>query len=66
MDGLTIGYGEGDVESTTNSKSNESTMYAKYAFGSATVGIQVSEADWELELIQSQLEWVFHTKQMMT
>ena len=47
MDGLTIGYGEGDVESTTNSKSNESTMFAKYAFGSATVGIQVSEADSE-------------------
>ena len=47
MDGLTIGYGEGDVEVTTGTKSNESTMFAKYAIGSATIGIQVSEQDNE-------------------
>ena len=47
MDGLTLGYGEGDVENVTNTKSNESTMFAKYAIGSATVGIQVSEKDME-------------------
>ena len=47
MDGLTVGYGEGDVESVTGTKSNESTMFAKYTLGSATVGIQVSEKDNE-------------------
>ena len=47
MDGLTIGYGEGDVETVTNTKSNESTMFAKYAIGAATIGIQVSEQDNE-------------------
>jgi len=45
MDGLTIGYGEGDVESTTGTKSEESTMFAKYTLGSATVGMQLSEKD---------------------
>ena len=47
MDGLTLGYGEGDVENVTNTKSNESTMFAKYSIGAATVGIQVSEKDME-------------------
>ena len=47
MDGLTIGYGEGDVEQTTGTKSNESTMFAKYTLGSATVGLQISENDKE-------------------
>ena len=47
MDGLTVGYGEGDVEQTTGTKSNESTMFAKYTLGSATVGIQISENDKE-------------------
>ena len=47
MDGLTIGYGQGDVENVTNSKSNESTLFAKYAMGSVTVGIQKSEKDVE-------------------
>ena len=40
MDGLTLGYGEGDVENVTNTKSNESTMFAKYAPGAATVGFK--------------------------
>ena len=47
MDGLTVGYGEGEVEVTTGTKANESTMFAKYAIGAATVGIQVSEKDME-------------------
>ena len=47
VDGLTIGYAQGDVEATTNTKSDENTMYAKYAMGGITVGIQVSEADFE-------------------
>ena len=45
MDGLTLGYGEGDVESVTGTKSAESTMFAKYAMGGFTVGIQTSEKD---------------------
>ena len=45
MEGLTIGYAQGDVETTTNTKSDESTMYAKYAIGAITVGIQTSEKD---------------------
>tara|TARA_B100001989_G_C24164386_1_gene281200 strand:- start:39 stop:545 length:507 start_codon:yes stop_codon:yes gene_type:complete len=45
MDGLTLGYGEGDVENVTGTKSAESTMFAKYAMGSFTVGIQTSEKD---------------------
>ncbi len=47
MEGLTLGYGQGDVEQTTNTKSDESTMFAKYAIGQITVGLQVSEKDNE-------------------
>jgi len=47
MEGLTIGYGQGDVEQTTGTKSDESTLFAKYAIGGATVGIQKSEQDNE-------------------
>ena len=47
MEGLTIGYAQQDVEVTTNTKGDESTMYAKYAIGGFTVGIQMSENDME-------------------
>ena len=47
MDGLTVGFGTGDVESTTGTKSEESTLFAKYTLGSATIGIQMSEKDNE-------------------
>ena len=47
MEGLTLGYGQGDVEQTMNTKSDESTMFAKYAIGAVTVGIQMSEKDNE-------------------
>ena len=47
MEGLTIGYGQGDVEQTLNTKSDESTMFATYAIGSITVGLQQSEKDNE-------------------
>ena len=47
MEGLTVGYGTGDVEQTTGTKSDESTLFAKYAIGGATVGIQKSEQDNE-------------------
>jgi outer membrane protein OmpU len=43
IDGLTLGYGEGDVEAVTGTKSNENTMFAKYTIGAATVGMQISE-----------------------
>ena len=45
VDGLTIGYAQGDVEAVTNTKSDEHTMYAKYAMGPITVGVQTSEKD---------------------
>jgi len=47
MEGLTVGYGTGDVEQTTGTKSDESTLFATYAIGGATVGIQKSEQDNE-------------------
>jgi len=47
LEGLTVGYAQQDVEVTTNAKSDESTMYAKYAIGGITVGIQMSEKDSE-------------------
>ena len=47
VEGLTVGYAQGDVEATTNTKSEHNTMYAKYAIGSITVGIQTSENDRE-------------------
>ena len=64
MDGLTVGYAQGDVEKTTNTKSDESTMFAKYATGPITVGIQTSEKDNETVVLQmtSQQELVFLTK----
>ena len=61
MDGLTVGYGEGDVEVTTGTKSAESTMFAKYAIGVA-VGIQVSEQDNESSSDYSQQELVLLAK----
>ena len=45
VDGLTIGYAEGNVEQTTNTESDEHTLYAKYTMGSMTVGVQTSEKD---------------------
>ena len=47
MEGLTVGYAQQDVEVTTGTKGDESTMYAKYAIGGITVGIQLSENDME-------------------
>ena len=45
IDGLTLGYAQGDVEQTTATKSDEHTMYLKYAMGPITVGVQSSEKD---------------------
>ena len=47
MEGLTLGYAQQDVETVTGTKGDESTMYATYAIGGFTVGIQLSENDME-------------------
>jgi outer membrane protein OmpU len=45
IEGLTVGYAEEDNGKTGTSKIDADTMYATYAFGSFTVGVQSSEAD---------------------
>ena len=45
VEGLTIGYAADDNGKKGTSKIENETMYAKYAFGSFTVGVQSSEAD---------------------
>jgi outer membrane protein OmpU len=45
VEGLTVGYAEDDNGKKGSSKIETNTMYAKYAFGSFTVGVQSSEAD---------------------
>jgi outer membrane protein OmpU len=45
VEGLTVGYAEEDNGLSGTSKIDANTMYAKYAFGSFTVGVQSSEAD---------------------
>ena len=47
VDGLTVGYAVQDDTATgaAATAKDESTMYAKYTFGSITAGYQVSESD---------------------
>jgi len=45
VDGLTLGYGMGETEEATGTVIDDQTMYAKYVYGSFTVGYQVSESD---------------------
>ena len=45
VEGLTVGYAEEDNGKSGTSKIDADTMYATYAFGSFTVGVQSSEAD---------------------
>jgi outer membrane protein OmpU len=45
IEGLTVGYGADDNGKSGTSKLETTTMYAKYAFGSFTVGVQESEQD---------------------
>ena len=45
VDGLTIGFGQGETEETTGTVIDDQTMYATYAYGSLTVGYQVGESD---------------------
>ena len=44
VDGLTVGYGQGDTEVTTGTKIDHTAMYVKYTYGSVTVGYQENEA----------------------
>ena len=43
VDGLTIGYGQGDTEEATGTKLDDTAMYVKYTYGSVTVGYQENE-----------------------
>ena len=45
VDGLTVGYGQGDTEVTTGTEIEHTAMYIKYTYGSVTVGYQENEAD---------------------
>ena len=45
VDGLTLGYGSAETEAVTGTVVDDQTMYAKYTYGSLTVGYQVSESD---------------------
>jgi outer membrane protein OmpU len=45
VEGLTVGYGADDNGLAGTSKLESETMYAKYAFGSFTVGFQESEQE---------------------
>ena len=45
VEGLTLGYASGENNATAGSETDNNTMYAKYAYGPVTVGIQESEID---------------------
>ena len=45
VEGLRVGYAFGDVETTAGTEQEESTMFATYATGGFTVGVQTSELD---------------------
>jgi len=45
VEGLTLGYASSDNQIGTSRDSAETTMYAKYAVGAFTVGVQSSEKD---------------------
>jgi outer membrane protein OmpU len=45
VEGLTIGYGFGELEPNTSQTIDNETLFVKYAIGGFTIGIQESEAD---------------------
>lgn len=47
VEGLTVGYAEGENKQTAGSYDEQTTMFATYAFGPVTVGYQSSESDVE-------------------
>ena len=47
IDGLVVGYGEGENKQTAGSYDDQSTMFMTYAYGGVTVGYQSSDSDVE-------------------
>jgi len=45
VDGLTVGFGQGDTEETTGTEIEDTAMYVKYTYGSMTVAYQENESD---------------------
>ena len=45
VEGLTLGYAQGEDNATKGSETDNDTMYVKYAYGPLTVGMQESEID---------------------
>ena len=45
VEGLTIGYGFGELEPNTSQTIDNETIFVKYAVGGLTIGVQESEAD---------------------
>jgi len=45
VEGLEVGYGFGETEVTTGTAIDHTAMYAKYTYGSLTVGYQINESD---------------------
>jgi outer membrane protein OmpU len=45
VEGLTLGYGQGETEFTAGTIIDDTTMYVKYVYGSATIGYTESESD---------------------
>jgi outer membrane protein OmpU len=45
VEGLTIGFGFGELEPNTSQTIDNETLFVKYAIGGFTIGIQESEAD---------------------
>ena len=45
VEGLTLGYAQGENNATAGSETDNDTMYVKYAYGPITVGVQESEID---------------------
>ena len=45
VEGLEVGFAMGETEETVGTTIDEQAMYAKYSYGSLTVGYQMSETD---------------------
>ena len=45
VEGLEVGFAMGETEETVGTTVDEQAMYAKYSYGSLTVGYQISETD---------------------
>jgi len=45
VEGLELGYAKGTIEASASTEADDSTMYAKYAVGSITIGYQKSDTN---------------------